>query len=142
VEPSQLCVSDSHGRQWQGLRIVRWRTRRVWGEVSDGREWCNRYDPEAAEFWNGSARQDQDWIFKVTDTGKGDLHITLGTLTAPFQVQGADATNVITLTKGQVATVSVGFVPTGTGSVSQILTLSSDDSNHPSQSVNLMGVGK
>lgn len=39
----------------------------------------------------------------------GELPIMPGTLTAPFQVQTADATNLITLIKGQVVTVSVAF---------------------------------
>jgi Abnormal spindle-like microcephaly-assoc'd, ASPM-SPD-2-Hydin len=77
--------------------------------------------------------------FKMEDVGKGDLHVTVGTLQPPFQVQGGGS---ITVTKGQPATVTVVFAPTGSGRLSQTLTVSSDDPKHPSRSVTVSGTGK
>lgn len=77
--------------------------------------------------------------FKIRNAGKGDLHVTVGTLTAPFQVQGGGS---LTLTKGQVAVVTVIFMPTTSGKVSQTLTVTSDDPKHPSKTVTASGTGK
>jgi hypothetical protein len=78
--------------------------------------------------------------FRIRNMGKFDLHITVGTLLAPFQVQSGGGST--TLSKGQVAPVTVTFTPTAVGKVSQDLTVTSDDPKHPSRTVTVSGTGK
>jgi hypothetical protein len=79
--------------------------------------------------------------FRVHNVGKGVLHVTVGSLQPPFQVQGGGS---ITLSKGQASPpISVQFTPTTSGVVTpQTLTMSSDDPKHPSPSLTVSGIGK
>jgi hypothetical protein len=79
--------------------------------------------------------------FRIGNAGRGDLHVTLGSMQSPFQQQGGGQ---MTLTRGQVATINVQFTPTGSGFTSQTITVSSDDPNprHTPRNVIVSGIGK
>ena len=78
--------------------------------------------------------------FRIRNAGKGDLHVTLGSLQVPFQVAGV----TLTLAGGKSSPpMTVQFTPTASGDVPpQILTISSDDPKHPSATVTLLGKAK
>ena len=76
---------------------------------------------------------------KVKNSGKHDLRVNIGTLTAPFAVDGSGTFDI---PKGGHQTATVKFRPDATGSVSQTLTVTSDDPKHPSKNIKVRGVGK
>ena len=78
--------------------------------------------------------------FKIKNTGKGDLHVTVGSLDAPFHVVGEGS---MTLAKGQSSPpITVQFAPTAGGPVTRTLVVTSDDPKHLSRSVTVIGNGK
>ncbi|MGC2494460.1 choice-of-anchor D domain-containing protein [Candidatus Binatus sp.] len=78
---------------------------------------------------------------KVKNKGKGTLQVTIGTLDPPFTVTTGSGT--FNLAKGKTEKVTVQFKPTATGPVTpQILSISSDDPEHPSHNVTASGSGK
>lgn len=76
---------------------------------------------------------------KIKNKGKGDLHVTIGSLAPPFSVAGSGA---FTIPKGQMTKATIAFVPAATGTASQTLNITSDDPSLPMQSVNAIGIGK
>ena len=78
--------------------------------------------------------------FLVSNAGRGDLQVTIPAASEPFTVTDPQT---ITLTKGKISPpIIVQFMPTSSGSVSQPLTLSSDDPNHLTLTINLSGIGR
>ena len=65
--------------------------------------------------------------------------MTIGTLVAPFNVSGSGSFDI---PAGGSQTVTVTFQPTAKGKVSQTLTVTSDDPNNPSVSIDVKGTGK
>ena len=76
---------------------------------------------------------------KVKNSGKFNLRVNIGTLTAPFVVNGSGTFDI---PKGGHQTPMVTFQPSATGAASQTLTVTSDDPKHPSKNVKVSGVGK
>ncbi len=78
--------------------------------------------------------------FRIRNAGKGDLHITIASLQAPFQIAGG----TLTLAKGKSSPpIAVQFTPTASGVMPpQMLTISSDDPKHPSETMTILGKGK
>jgi len=79
--------------------------------------------------------------FSIRNVGKGNLQVSLGATTAPFQATSPNGTS-FTLPRGKGTPVSVTFAPGNSGPISQTLTLTSDDPKHPSRNVTLAGVGR
>ncbi len=78
---------------------------------------------------------------KVRNKGKFPLQVTVGTLASPFTVTSGSGT--FTLSKGKSKNVKVEFAPTVTGpALLQILSITSDDPNHPSANITATGSGK
>jgi len=79
--------------------------------------------------------------FSVQNKGKLPLQVTVGSLASPFTV--ASGSGSFILAKGKKKTVTVKFKPTTMGATpNQMLTIISDDPNHPSHPVTLTGSGK
>jgi hypothetical protein len=77
---------------------------------------------------------------KVKNKGKFPLQVTIGTLEPPFSVTDS---GTFTLGKKKTLTVTVLFKPTVAGATSpQILSITSNDPNHPSHPVTATGSGK
>ena len=77
---------------------------------------------------------------KIKNKGKLPLQVTIGTLEPPFSVPGS---GTFTLGKKKTHTVTVLFKPTATGATSpQILSITSNDPNHPSHPETATGSGK
>jgi hypothetical protein len=79
--------------------------------------------------------------FSIRNVGKGDLQVTIGALSDPFQMASANG-NSFTLHRGERTPISVSFSPTSGGPTSQTLTLTSDDAKHPSRTVTVLGIGR
>jgi hypothetical protein len=76
---------------------------------------------------------------KIKNKGKGVLQVTIGTLASPFIFNGS----AFSLAKGKTKTVTVKFKPADKGATpSQILSITSDDPNHPTHNVTATGAGK
>jgi hypothetical protein len=90
-------------------------------------------------FGKVAANSTKTRTFTVRNAGKGDLHVSSISAQAPFQLTG---TGTLNLAKGQSAAVSVEFMPTTTGAVSEALTINCDDPNNPTPSLTLTGTGK
>ena len=76
---------------------------------------------------------------KIKNKGKGVLQVTIGTLVSPFIFNGS----AFSLAKGKTKTVTVKFKPADKGATpSQILSITSDDPNHPTHNVTATGAGK
>ena len=76
---------------------------------------------------------------KVKNSGKFNLRVNIGTLTAPFAVNGSGTFDI---PKGGHQTPMITFKPDATGAASQTLTITSDDPKHLSKKVKVTGVGK
>ena len=76
---------------------------------------------------------------KVKNTGKFNLRVNIGTLTAPFGVSGSGTFDI---PKGGSQPATVTFRPDATGPASQTLSVTSNDPKHPSKKIKVSGVGK
>jgi hypothetical protein len=77
---------------------------------------------------------------KIKNKGKFPLQVTIGNLAPPFSVPGS---GTFMLGKKKTHTVTVMFKPTATGAtLPQILSITSNDPNHPSHPVTATGSGK
>ena len=77
---------------------------------------------------------------KIKNKGKFPLQVIIGNLAPPFSVPGS---GTFTLAKKKTHTVTVMFKPTAAGATTpQILSITSNDPNHPSHPVTATGSGK
>lgn len=76
---------------------------------------------------------------KVKNSGRFNLRVNIGTLTAPFGVNGSGTFDI---PKGGHQTATVTFKPDATGGASDTLTVTSDDPKHPMKKIKVSGVGK
>ena len=75
----------------------------------------------------------------VKNSGKFNLRVNIGTLTAPFGVNGSGTFDI---PKGGHQSATVTFRPMTKGKASQTLTVTSDDPKHPSKKIKVSGLGK
>jgi hypothetical protein len=104
-----------------------------------GKLWVNRVRMNFGRVKVGDTRQ----IFlRFGDAGKGVLHITIPSLSAPFTIESNPGT--LTLTRGQGSQrIYVQFAPTSTDPVpGQTLTITSDDPKRPTVNIEVLGTGR
>jgi len=75
----------------------------------------------------------------VKNSGKFNLRVNVGTLTAPFGVNGSGTFDI---PKGGHQSATVTFQPMTKGKASQTLTVTSDDPKDLSKKIKVRGVGK
>ena len=103
-----------------------------------GRLWLNRARINFGRVKVGSIRRT---YFRVGDTGKGALQVTIPSMTSPFTIVNNPA--VIALTRGKASPVIyVEFAPTGTGLAQQDLVISSTDPKRQTFTINVFGTGR
>jgi hypothetical protein len=95
--------------------------------------------PAQLQFHKVAVNSFKDKTLKVRNKGQGDLHVTIGSLTAPFSVTGSGS---FTIPKGQMTSATITFAPDATATASQTLNVTSDDPTLPMKNVNAVGVGK
>jgi hypothetical protein len=99
-----------------------------------------RLNKQRINFGKVASNTSKSLTLIVKNAGNGNLHVTIGSLQAPYQVQNGGA---VMLSKDNTATVTVVFTPTVSGVVPpQTLTITSDDPKHPSRPVTIVGSGK
>ena len=102
------------------------------------RLWVNRARINFGRVKIGTTRQA---FFRVGDTGKGTLNVTIPSLTAPFMIVNNPGT--VTLMRGHgTQQIFVQFTPTATDLVQQDLVLTSNDPKRPAFTINLFGRGR
>ncbi|HLI81204.1 MAG TPA: hypothetical protein VKV03_14550 [Candidatus Binataceae bacterium] len=103
-----------------------------------GRLWVNRARMNFGRVKVGSTRQA---FFRVGDVGRGVLHVTVSSLSAPFTIESNPGT--LSFTRGQTSPkIFVQFAPTTTDLVQQNLTISSDDPKRPTFMIDVFGRGR
>jgi len=98
-----------------------------------------RITPNKIDFGKVTVSLSKSRPLTVKNSGKFNLRVNIGTLTAPFGVNGSGTFDI---PKGGNQPVTVTFKPDATGPVSQTLTVTSDDPKHLSKNIKVSGVGK
>ncbi len=84
--------------------------------------------------------QSKQLTLSITNTGKGSLSVTVGSLATPMTIVSGGGAFV--LKAGEARSVLIKFTPTTTSSISQSLLINSDDPAKPTATVMLYGRGR